>query len=96
MVDMKMFRVTFPQGLMKRPEDAIQLTKFTQESEDFYLLLPSTVFGFNMQTKKWGKSARCCFLTFIFAKISFRVTEGCLHIARGLEQTSVRQFSRGR
>jgi hypothetical protein len=95
MVDMKMFRVTFPRGLVKRPEDAIQLKKFTEENEDFYLLLPSTVFGFNMQTKKWGKSAQGCLLTFIFAKASFRVTEGCLHIARGLEQASVRQFSRG-
>jgi hypothetical protein len=30
MVDMKMFRATFPKGLMKRPEDAIQLKKFTR------------------------------------------------------------------
>jgi hypothetical protein len=56
MVDMKMFKASYPNQVMKRPEDAFQLTEPIEEKDNFFLLLPSTVFGFNMQTKKWGKS----------------------------------------
>jgi hypothetical protein len=65
MVDVAMYKQLNPAAFPQDPQDEILELASLKEtlSRAFFLLLPSQVFGYSMQSKKWGKFN----LTFISA-----------------------------
>ena len=62
MIDTAMFKQLNPAAFPKEPEDGvIEIAAITAPPpNDFFLLLPSKIFGFSMQTKRWVSLKVAC------------------------------------
>jgi hypothetical protein len=65
------------------------LSQAHRPSSGFFLLLPSKVMGFSMQTKRWGKTMRHYFRFLKLIKLS-SLSQSGLHLAHRLECSSLR------
>jgi len=66
MVDIILHNQFFP-PIAPAEGECIPLSSLSQTEEPFsgfFLLLPSTVMGFSMQTKRWGKALHKLFLLY--------------------------------
>jgi hypothetical protein len=57
MVDVAMYKKLNPAAFSPDPQDEILEVASLKEnlSRSFFLLLPSRIFGYSMQSKQWGK-----------------------------------------
>jgi hypothetical protein len=60
MIDFLMYKQANPAAFPERPPGEIIEAPTLEEMQtrSFFLLLPSKVFGYSMQTKKWGKTTQ--------------------------------------
>jgi hypothetical protein len=68
MIDVLMYKQANPDAFRdRRPKEVIEAqtaevieapTAEEMQTRSFFLLLPSKVFGYSMQTKKWGKTTQ--------------------------------------
>ena len=60
MIDVLMYKEANPAAFPQRPPGEVIEAPTPEETQtrSFFLLLPSEVFGYSMQTKKWGKTTQ--------------------------------------